>query len=79
MAKTEVEVQIAEYITVSIGGSLSTEFVNCDGERRASCGMRRRGRPYDVVARVCYENGRKCFVKGLTKAGRQLVEKLRAA
>lgn len=79
MAKTEVEVQISEYITVSVGDSLSTEFVDCLGKRQASCGMRRRGRPYDIVARVCYEDGRKCFVKGLTKAGRQLVERLRAA
>jgi hypothetical protein len=79
MAKLEVEVQIAEYITVSSGDSLSTEFVDSEGRRKASCGLRRTGRPHDVVARICYEDGRRCFVRGRTKAGRELVERIRAA
>jgi hypothetical protein len=79
MAELEVEVQIAEYITVSAEDSLSTEFVDSDGRRRASCGRRKTGRPHDVVARICYKDGRRCFVKGNTKAGRRLVMRLKAA
>lgn len=79
MAEVEVEVQIAEYITVSSEGRVSTEFVDERGRRRASCGSRKNGRSYDVTARVCYEDGRRCFVRGKTSAGKRLVEKLRAA
>jgi hypothetical protein len=79
MAEFEVEVQIAEYLTVSTEGRVSTEFVDSEGIRQASCGVRKTGRPHDVVARICYADGRKCFVKGKTKAGRQLVKRLQAA
>jgi hypothetical protein len=79
MTDVEVEVQISEYITVSTEDRVSTEFVDADGRRRASCGVRKSGRPYDVTARVCYEDGRKCFVRGKTSAGKRLVERLRAA
>lgn len=79
MAEVEVEVQISEYLTVSCENRLSTEFVDSEGRRQASCGSRKTGRPHDVVARICYADGRKCFVKGRTKAGRQLVRKLKAA
>lgn len=79
MSDHEVEVQIAEYLTISYKSNLSTEFVDANGRRKASCGLRKEGRPHDLVARVCYDDGRKCFVRGVTKAGRQLVKKLRAA
>lgn len=79
MTEVEVEVQISEYITVSSEGRVSTEFVDARGRRKASCGTRKNGRPYDVTARVCYEDGRRCFVRGKTEAGRRLVERLRAA
>jgi len=79
MAEFEVEVQISDYLTVSYENLVSTEFVDEDGRRKASCGSRKTGRPHDVVARICYTDGRKCFVKGKTKVGRQFVQKLRAA
>jgi hypothetical protein len=79
MAEVEVEVRISEYLTASYEDMLSTEFVDSDGRRQASCGVRRAGWPHDVVARICYADGRKYFVKGRTKAGRKLVQKLRAA
>lgn len=79
MTEVEVEVQIAEYITVSVEVRVSTEFVDERGRRRASHGLRKNGRSYDVTARVCYEDGRRCFVRGKTSAGKRLVEKLRAA
>lgn len=79
MADIEVEVQIAEYLTLSQRESVSTEFVDGDGRRQASCGSRKAGRPHDVVARVSEGDGRRCIVKGRTRAGRQLVQRLRAA
>jgi hypothetical protein len=79
MADVEVEVQIAEYLTVSVKDNVSTEFVDSEGRRQASSGLRKAGRPHDVVARVSHSDGRKCFVRGRTKAGRQLVMRLKAA
>ncbi len=79
MADVEVEVQIAEYLTLSVKDNVSTEFVDSDGRRQASCGSRKSGRPHDVTARVCYEEGRKCFIRGRTRAGKELIRRLKAA
>lgn len=78
MTEVEVEVRMLDYLTVSSERSLSTEFTDSDGRRLASSGLRKSGRPYDIVVRICYEGVRKCFVKGRTAAGRSLVELLRA-
>ena len=75
----EIEVMMSDYITVAFERRVTTEFVDSKGRRKASAGIRKRGRPYDVTARICYEDGRKCFVRGKTAAGRELVETLKAA
>lgn len=79
MAEVEVEVRIAEYLTLLAKDNLSTEFVDSSGVRQAVFGIRKVGRPHDVVARVSPSEGRKCFVRGRTKAGRQLVMRMRQA
>lgn len=73
MAEVEVEVGLMDYLRAIVGTRISTEFVDSNGRRRASAGRRLGGRPYDVVARICYDGERRCFVSGKTEAGRLAV------